>query len=120
MVDAGDDARYAVLGLGEQGDHEIDLVVAGRGYDHLALGESRLLERGDLARICDEDVCTLDDSRTREVAITVNEEHLMAVADELTCDGATHLARTCDGDAHQISSGPVSNTDSTESRFFDV
>ena len=54
------------------------------------------------------------------MAITVDEQHLMAVADELACDGATHLARSCDGDAHQISSGPVSNTDSTESRFFDV
>src|SRR3712207_6866476 len=41
VVDAGDRARHAVLGLGEQRDDEVRLVVAGRRDDDVALVEDR-------------------------------------------------------------------------------
>ena len=51
MVDTGDDARHAELGLGEERDDEVDLVVAGGGHHDLALGEVSLLEGRQLTRV---------------------------------------------------------------------
>ena len=53
MVHPGDDAGDAELLLGEEGHHEVVLVVAGRRDQHLALLEARFPERRDLARVAD-------------------------------------------------------------------
>ena len=51
VVDACDGARHAELGLGEQRDDEIDLVVTGRADDDVGCLELGLVQRRDLARV---------------------------------------------------------------------
>ena len=53
IVDAGDDTRRGELGLGQQRQHDVGLVVAGRGDHHVELLEMHLLEQAQLARVAE-------------------------------------------------------------------
>ena len=69
-----------------------------------------------LTSIGEEHLGTLDRARTGEIGITVDEQHVMAVGDELAGDGSADLPGPGDGDTHQVSLGPDSKTPSTRVR----
>src|SRR3712207_8704544 len=52
--------RSREFGLGQQRDHQVDLVVAGRGDHHVGVLQSGLLQRGQLAGIGEDPFGVLD------------------------------------------------------------
>ena len=101
VVDAGDDPGHAVLGLGEQRDHQVDLVVAGGGDDHVAPVERRVVQRADLAGIGEQPFGARHAVHLDRARLLIDEQHLVAVLEQLAGDGPAHRARSGDGDAHQ-------------------
>jgi hypothetical protein len=101
VVDAGDDARHAVLGLGEQRDDEVDLVVAGGGDDDVARLQLRLVEGGDLAGVGEQPGGAGDAVGVDRARLLVDEQEVVAVLDQLEGDGPADGSGSGDGDAHQ-------------------
>src|SRR5690606_27768182 len=95
---------------------EIGLVVTGRGDDHLAPIQGRLLEHRQLAGVGQQPF-RLGDARGLDGAgILVDEQNIVAVGQQLGGDGTPDVAGSGDGDAHQCStSGVAARTRSTVS-----
>jgi hypothetical protein len=66
MINASDDARDAVLGLREKRDYEVDLVIARRSNDNLAISKSGFIEGRNLAGICGDECGAFDPTTSGE------------------------------------------------------
>src|SRR4051812_37908178 len=100
MVDPGDNAGHTVLGLGEQRDDEVHLVVPARGDDHVAAFQPGVVERDDLAGVGQQPLRARHRLDLDRPWILVDEQDLVAVLQELLRDGAAHGTRSGDGDPH--------------------
>jgi signal transduction histidine kinase len=101
VVHPGDDPGHAVLGLGEQRNDQVDLVVAGRGDDNVAPVERGVVERADLARVGEQPFGPRDAVHLDRAGLLVDQQHLMAVLEQLAGDGPAHGSCPGDGDPHQ-------------------
>ena len=108
VVDPADRARHGELGLGEQRDHEVGLVVAGRRDDDVARLELGLLERGQLARVGEQPLRLGHGVGADRRGGLVDQQDGVPVVDELLGDRTADGACSGDHDAHQSSSGPAS------------
>src|SRR5690606_13579779 len=104
VVDARDRARHAELRLREQGHDEVDLVVARRGHDDVALVDLRVRERRQLARVREQPVRLGDLGDAHRRRLLVDQHDLVVVAEELPGDRAADRARSRDDDAHHSAS----------------
>ena len=99
---------HAVLGLGQQRDDEVDLVVAGGGDHDLAAPAGRP-RRATAISQASADAATSAPGTTR--AGLGGSRSMSSTSwplpSELAGDGAADLAGTGDGDAHQRPSGPL-------------
>ena len=102
MVHARDDARYAELLLGEQRDHEVVLVVTGRGDDDVARLQSGGAQRVDLARVRDHELHASSSWQTLcDVVALLDQQHLVSGAAQVVGDEEADVAGTGDRDPHQ-------------------
>ena len=101
VVHAGDGARDAELGLGQQRDHEVGLVVTGRGHDHVALGQAGLVQGGDLAGVGEQPRRLGDAPGLDVVGVLVHEQHRVTVVQQLAGDGAPDAAGSGDDNTHE-------------------
>lgn len=101
VVHAGDDPRHAVLGLGEQRDDQVHLVVAGRRDHHVAALERRLVKGGDLTRVGEQPLRLRHPLHRDGRGGLVDQQDLVPVLQELARDGTAHRARARNSDTHQ-------------------
>ena len=100
IVDAGHHPRHRELGLGEQADHDVGLVVAGRGDHHVEVLEVDRLEQGQLAGVAEAPVRGGDGVDVDVVGVAFEQRDLVAVLDELPRDGSADGAGSGDRDFH--------------------
>ena len=100
IVGAGDDARHRELRLGEQADHDVDLVVARRGDHDVEVLQMDGFEKGELAGVAEAPMRGGDGVDVDVVGVTFEQRDLVPVLDELPCDGSADGARACDRDLH--------------------
>src|SRR5262249_49850980 len=101
VVDPGDDAGNPVLGLSEQRHDEVCLVVTGRGDDRVAALELCVVERADLARVSKQPLRPRHAVHLDGGRVLVDEQHFVAVLQQLLGDGAADGTRARYRDAHQ-------------------
>ena len=100
VVDARDRARHPVLGLGQQGDDQVGLVIPGGGHDNVAGLSPGALQGVDVAGVGQLPVGLRDRGDAHGLGGTVDEGDLVAVADELAGDGTAHGSGSGDDDLH--------------------
>src|SRR5690606_31467120 len=104
VVHPGHRARHPELGPCQEGDHQVDLVVAG-GADHVVVGlHPGCVERADLARVTDDPLGGGHPGGALGGGVPVEDQDVVTVVDELPGDGASHAARADDCDSHADSS----------------
>lgn len=101
VVHPGHDPRHAVLGLREQRDDQVDLVVTRRGDHDVAPLERRLVERRDLTGVREEPLGHRDALHRDGGRRLVDQQHLVPVLQELGRDGTAHRTGPGNRDAHQ-------------------
>jgi hypothetical protein len=97
-------APHGEHGLREQGDHEVDLVVAGGRDDHVAQLHAGVLQRRQLARVREHPLGLLDRVRLVLALLPLDEHHLVLIGDQLRGDGPSHGAGARDRHPHQDAS----------------
>src|SRR6266545_7392572 len=105
VVDPGNGPGYAELGLGEQRDDQVDLVVAGTRDGDLAALQRGLLQRGQLAGVGQQPLGPRHRLGLDGARVLVDQQHLVAVLQQFGGDRATDVAGTGDGYPHHSSSG---------------
>ena len=101
VVHPGDHPAHRELGLGQQRHHEVDLVVAGRGDDDVAVLQARLLQRGELAGVGVHPLGRLDGLGLDVAELALDEHHLVLALHQLDGDGAADRPGPRDRDAHR-------------------
>ena len=105
VVHPGEHPGNGELLLGELGDDEVVLVVAGRGDDDVHLVEMRRLQRRHLAGVRGHIRDAIDRRQGgHEVRVRVEQLHLMAVLGQVLGEETADLARPCDRDLHDWAS----------------
>src|SRR6201994_645841 len=116
MVDPGHHPGYSVLGLGQQRNDQVDLVVAGGGDDRVAAVQRGLVQRADLAGVGQQPLRPGQAVGLDRLGRLVDEQHLVPALQQLTGDGPADRAGSGDRDPHQRPpSGPAESTSETRS-----
>src|SRR5437588_5163047 len=101
MVDAGDHARHGELLLGQEGDDEVVLVVAGGGHDYVDGLQACLVQGRDLTRVGDEPLHVERGPQTGdEVRVLLDEHDLVAGVAQVAGDVDADVPGPGDGDLH--------------------
>jgi len=100
IVDARDHPWHPELGLGEQPHDQIGLVIAGRGDHHIAGLRAGLLQRGQLACVGEQPVRALDGLGFEPPPRAFDQQHLVAVSEQLPRDGTADVAGARYADPH--------------------
>ena len=117
VVDPGHHPIDAELGLGQQRDDQVDLVVAGRGDHHVAALDVRLHQCVELAGVRQQPLRARHAVDLHGPWLPLDEQHLVTVAEELAGDGAPDVAGPGDRHPHQSlpGLGPLAQTAVTSS-----
>ena len=101
VVDAGDHAGNGELLLGQERDHQVVLVITGRGDDDVDALESRLVQRADLARVGDEPLHVECRAQAGdEIGILFDDHDLVAGVAKVAGDVDADVAGAGDSDLH--------------------
>ena len=104
IIQARDDAGDRKLGLCQQGDDQVRLVVARGSNHHVGLSHARVAQGIGRTCVCEHPVSVRNRGNAQFFRHVVDQGDVVTVSEELQCDAASHRTGTGNDDLHAHSS----------------
>ena len=100
VVQASNHAGDREFGLGQQGDDQVRLVVAGRGDHHVGLVHARVVQRVRRARVGEHPVRICHGRDAQLLGHVVDQGDVVSVSEQLQGDAAAHRSGSSNHNLH--------------------